>query len=791
MLHTIIQIIAFQALFLLVYDLFLKGETFFNYNRAYLLITSVLSLILPFINLPKLKTMATNNFIIQLPEVFLGTKPPTDYDIFIAEQAGIIIDQPTTPLWQTVLISGIVLTTLFFLFKITKLYVMKKRNPQRWKGNILIVSLIKSTAAFSFFNTIFLGEQIPETEKPTIYKHELVHIKEYHTVDLLFFEVLRIFMWFNPLVYLYQNRIKELHEYIADEKAVKHDGKSMYYQNLLNQIFDVHNVSFTNTFFKKSLIKKRIAMLQKSKSKQLNLIKYALLIPMVFGMLIYTSTEVRAQEKVASKTEVNQELTDAELQKKYYDELVAMAKNGASFTEIMNYVGFTDKNKHNYIKSRKEYLKIRAYMEFTADGMLERKSENMTLTQQDVSSAERMKLNRFKSYEDYRVWKKTDEAKELWELNKQDGVLRLVVKDLGNMTDKERKRFDDLNKQMGNDSYLRKLVVSEALGGSRFIVDSPNNSQPDSNGTVEVLESIEVPFSVIEEVPTLKECKDLATNTERKKCISTFITKFVNKHFNVDLADSLGLSSGRKRVFVSFKINKEGFVSEVKARGAHLALETEAVRVVSMLPQFIPGKQKGKVVTVPYSLPMVFQVQGENTSNTSMYDEFIKDLQDKKINEDSLSKDKKDELYKSYTQKRKEELYFRYLEEKINQLEDNTDAIPFSAVELAPAFVDCELITDNNERKKCTFNSVASFVNKNFNLDLASKLGVKGRQKIFIFFIIDKKGNVTNIQSRAMYPELESEAKRVINMLPKFMPGKQEGEVVGVSFSIPVVFEVQ
>ena len=494
MLHTIIQIIAFQALFLLVYDLFLKGETFFNYNRAYLLITSVLSLILPFINLPKLKTMATNNFIIQLPEVFLGTKPPTDYDIFIAEQAGIIIDQPTTPLWQTVLISGIVLTTLFFLFKITKLYVMKKRNPQRWKGNILIVSLIKSTAAFSFFNTIFLGEQIPETEKPTIYKHELVHIKEYHTVDLLFFEVLRIFMWFNPLVYLYQNRIKELHEYIADEKAVKHDGKSMYYQNLLNQIFDVHNVSFTNTFFKKSLIKKRIAMLQKSKSKQLNLIKYALLIPMVFGMLIYTSTEVRAQEKVASKTEVNQELTDAELQKKYYDELVAMAKNGASFTEIMNYIGFTDKNKHNYIKSRKEYLKIRAYMEFTADGMLERKSENMTLTQQDVSSAERMKLNRFKSYEDYRVWKKTDEAKELWELNKQDGVLRLVVKDLGNMTDKERKRFDDLNKQMGNDSYLRKLVVSEALGGSRFIVDSPNNSQPDSNGTVEVLESIEVPF---------------------------------------------------------------------------------------------------------------------------------------------------------------------------------------------------------------------------------------------------------------------------------------------------------
>jgi hypothetical protein len=58
-------------------------------------------------------------------------------------------------------------------------------------------------------------------------------------------------------VYIYQNRIKELHEYIADAKAVKQNGKSDYYQSLLNQVFDVNNVSFTNTFFKKSLIKKR------------------------------------------------------------------------------------------------------------------------------------------------------------------------------------------------------------------------------------------------------------------------------------------------------------------------------------------------------------------------------------------------------------------------------------------------------------------------------------------------------------------------------------------------------
>ena len=91
MLYTIIQIIAFQALFLLVYDLFLKRETFFNYNRAYLLITSLLSLVLPFIKLPELKKMATEDLVIQLPEVFIGTRAPSNYEVQIAEQAGLVL----------------------------------------------------------------------------------------------------------------------------------------------------------------------------------------------------------------------------------------------------------------------------------------------------------------------------------------------------------------------------------------------------------------------------------------------------------------------------------------------------------------------------------------------------------------------------------------------------------------------------------------------------------------------------------------------------------------------------
>ena len=776
MLYIILQIIAFQALFLLVYDLFLKRETFFNYNRGYLLVTSVLALVLPFIKLPELKKIAIKDIVIQLPEVFIGVKAPSTYEIQIAEQAGIIIEQPLTPIWQIIVFAGIVVSTLIFIFKITKLYWLKNKNPKRWQGNVLIVKLIKSSAAFSFFNTIFLGERIPETEKATIFKHELVHIKELHTLDLLFFELLRIVFWFNPLVYIYQNRIKELHEYIADAKAVKENGKSAYYQSLLNQVFDVNTVSFTNTFFKKSLIKKRIAMLQKTKSKQFHLIKYTLLLPLVFGMLIYSSTEVRAQEKVEIEQTVDQELTDAELKAQLYKELVKMDKEGASFSEIFEFV---IPDRYKYISSRKEYLRFMAYNEYLLNQNLEKKSEKGTLTLNDIERAEEMTSGKHKTYAEYREWKKTDEAKEQWELSTQDGVLRLIVNELGNMSDKERKRFDDLNTQLENDNYFRKLVVCEADSASRLIIDSPNNPHPNAGEALKVVESIEVPFSVIDEVPTLKECEDLPTNAQRKKCMSNFVSMHINKNFNTGLADSLKVK-GRQRIFVSFKIDKQGDVTSAKARASHPALEEEALRVINTLPQFIPGRQKGELVIVPYSLPIVFQVAADKNDTMLSKNDNILTPQYEKFKE-QLEKDNKEKLVK-------------HLENELSQIQKDTTAlkeIPYSAVEVAPVHPDCKSLSTDSEQKKCTTAVINRFVNKNFNTNLAKSLDLpSGKKRIFAQFTIDKQGDVTNINARGPHTKLEEEAVRVLKLLPQFTPGKQDGDVVDVPFSLPIVFQI-
>ena len=188
--------------------------------------------------------------------------------------------------------------TLLFGYKMRQLYLLRNKGKLRRFKNFTQIIVHNSNLAFSFFRSIYMGDQILPKEHGNIIQHEMVHIRQGHSLDLLLFEVLRIVMWFNPLVYVYQSRIAELHEFIADVHVAKKDKKE-HYQILLSQVFQTQHISFVNQFFKTSLIKKRIVMLQRSRSKKIWQLKYLLLIPMILGMLIYTSV---AQEKRPSPT---------------------------------------------------------------------------------------------------------------------------------------------------------------------------------------------------------------------------------------------------------------------------------------------------------------------------------------------------------------------------------------------------------------------------------------------------------------------------------------------------------
>ena len=288
----IIQIIVFQLVFLLVYESFLKKETFFTANRWYLLLTPVLSLILPFASftaisdvVPASAVTAINNTI-KLPEVFIGTQQPT-----IEKLPTVHIKAEKTAAvnwWLVVYALGSFTSFVLFLKRwrvIGKLFQFKAEDKKDYK----IVEIPNSSMAFTFLKTVFLGSDISAKEREYILAHELIHVSQKHSLDLLVFEILKVLFWFNPLVYLFQNRIAALHEFIADEAVVKKTSKKHYFNQLLNSAFDTQNLSFTNQFFNQSLIKKRIVMLQKSKSKTIAKFKFLLVLPLLAMMLIYVS----------------------------------------------------------------------------------------------------------------------------------------------------------------------------------------------------------------------------------------------------------------------------------------------------------------------------------------------------------------------------------------------------------------------------------------------------------------------------------------------------------------------
>ena len=129
---------------------------------------------------------------------------------------------------------------------------------------------------------------------------------------------------------------------------------------------------------------------------------------------------------------------------------------------------------------------------------------------------------------------------------------------------------------------------------------------------VEVVEEEEeigdVPFAVIEDVPVFPGCENQKTNQTRKDCMSEKIQEFVNRRFNTSLGSDLGLS-GINRIYVQFRIEKNGNVTVLGARAPHPRLQQEAERVVNLLPKMQPGKQRGQPVGVLYSLPITFKVQ--------------------------------------------------------------------------------------------------------------------------------------------------------------------------------------
>lgn len=550
----IIQVMVIQVLFLAVYDFFLSKETFHNYNRWYLLGAPVLSFVLPLVKIPSLGQTVSQDFMMYFPEAILGSQQMP------SQTAANVVSSIN----YTNVIYGIgaLFFAIVFLVKLAKIIRLILENEQIDRKFYKLILLSKQSKAFSFFHFIFLGKNISEDKQEKIIQHELVHSQQKHSIDLLVFEFLRICMWFNPMIYIYQRRMTLLHEYISDAEMVKTTEKHDYFNKLLSEAFQVENVSFVNQFYKHSLIKKRITMMKKNKSNPFKKAKYLLLLPLLASMLVYTSCDT------------NEELVETPL---IQEEVALDAANRLPVLMLNEIV--IDGNNNDIIE------------------------EEIVSSGNDFSTNVRnyvLKNFNGKIFEEAMVSKDAGKIYVVFTVDAKG-----VLKDL-KVRAPHPKLKEETIRVISSLKNIQPALKDGKPVAMSFTLPISFSDKPIEVKAVAKINS-DVPFSIIEEVPVYPGCT--GTRQEMTDCLNDKIRSFVAKNFDDSMVQNLGLSSGKKKIYVVFRIDETGNITEINARAPHAELKKEAMRVASLLPKLQPGKQRGKAVGMRYTLPISFNVK--------------------------------------------------------------------------------------------------------------------------------------------------------------------------------------
>lgn len=260
------------GLLYLIYTFFLSKETFFKTNRLYLLFSIPISFIIPLLNMPSpfltAPTLEPQNISSPISGV-------SAHSLSFGHFIGIVY------------LLGVVFFLTRFGYKIVQLSTLIRKYGYQKCGKLNLVYIEEDTAPFSFFNYFFLNKSnISQHDLLRIIDHELVHINQHHSIDLIIIELLTIVEWFNPFVRPYKKSLKETHEYLADNQVIAQGCSRAKYQLLIfEQHVGMNLFEFVNNF-NHSLIKRRITMMTKGKSKSWAKSKFLLMIPVICFLVL-------------------------------------------------------------------------------------------------------------------------------------------------------------------------------------------------------------------------------------------------------------------------------------------------------------------------------------------------------------------------------------------------------------------------------------------------------------------------------------------------------------------------
>lgn len=792
MLTYILEVSICWGVFYLLYALLLSRETFFHFNRWYLLTTFVLSLVIPKVEW-------------RLPEPVVESEIATVYfqPITVGMEA-LEVTVTATPVasgvdfmdvLRWIYLAGVVFFTLRFfigLWQITRLY---RRGEKLWTAFYELVLSRKIHQPFSFFNRLFISKLIsltPEEEKQIV-QHELAHIRGLHSVDVFILEIVGIIFWCTPLVYFYRRSLCNVHEYIADDVVLQTNKKKQYGHLLIRQSQSGPQIALANHFH--SQLKKRILMMMRNKSKRQAMLKYLLAIPLTLGvMLLFSNAD--AQENLQKQAEALEEaITSIGETIKITDEhgtLTLKAEEGISL------VGDTIPLS---TESAKPFSGNPTYEIHYPDGTIKTTTSSVQINDEiDPNDIEKIDVLRSKNL--VKIWLKgaaeTISASESiikmapdapnFEIYYPDGT---VVKLTSEQLESGVRNIDDYV----DPNEIEKVVVNNSKTLIKIWMKS--KTIDDEGFSISSFTRQSVDFTAL-----FPGCDgaDLKNFGERMDCSNKKLLTFVYKQIKYPAAArNAGLEG---TVVAKYIIDARGMVvNPTIERGIGGGCDEEVLRILKAMPRWTPAEKDGKAVAVEMVLPVRFKLADEHEENVESDHSMMIDAENQQL---SYSKNETVHVtgYGDHSGRKKinSEQDGAMREETVavshgNKKKTPTNGDALKVVEQMPRFpADCPDAQSDQALKQCADMAMLEFIYKNIKYPQAARDN-QTEGMVVVSFIVEKDGSISGSKiQRDIGDGCGEEALRVVNLMQsqniRWTPGKQQGKPVRVQFSLPVRFKL-
>ncbi|MEQ8926592.1 MAG: TonB family protein [Fulvivirga sp.] len=341
------------AVFGLLYIVLLKNETDFKFRRNFILIASLIALIIP---LFKLGSFNSDNTLVQsiqttiLPELTIG------------QSVGVGETSASINWWyytKLIYITVTILLSQYFLFQLMQVawFYFSNRTEKLRNKHYTLVETNGTLPTFSFFNILFYDNSIElsDTDKSKIIKHELTHIRQGHSLDIILLELTKIVFWFNPICWFLRNEIQDVHEYLADESAIENSNADDYGSLLAQMALNKVHLSIGHHFSKSKTLK-RLDMIKRMK-RGVNKWKSAMIIPVVLLTVVIISCN---DHSVDTPKTIEEKFTEGSV---FYK----VDESATPVGGFDKYYGQIAANLKYPIEARKKGIQGKVYIQFVVD----------------------------------------------------------------------------------------------------------------------------------------------------------------------------------------------------------------------------------------------------------------------------------------------------------------------------------------------------------------------------------------------------------------------------------------